>query len=169
VFFVVTERIGTRGFLDARSIVDLAARGHAIGSHTATHPSYMRRLDAAALEHEWKASRDTLGELLGAAPALAAVPGGSVSRPVMDAAAAAGYAILFTSTPTARVRTFGEMQVVGRCTIWASDPPGLAADYLSGAAGPRRRRRLGWELKSAAKRVNPRVYEGLRRAKATSA
>lgn len=165
-FFVVTDRIGSRGFLDPVAIVELAARGHAIGSHSASHPGYMARLPAAALAYEWRKSHEALAELLGTAPELAAVPGGSVSRSVIAHAAAAGYGLLFTSTPTVRVRRVGEMQIAGRCTIWASDGPDVAARYLSGERAVRVRRRLGWELKSTAKRLGPRLYESLRRARA---
>src|SRR5205085_305494 len=77
-FFVVTSRIGTRGFLDATSVRELAARGHEVGSHSHTHPKYMGRLGAGTVAEEWCASRDALAGLIGESPVSAAVPGGSV-------------------------------------------------------------------------------------------
>ncbi len=98
-FFVVTSRIGTPGFLDADEIRELSARGHEIGSHSHTHPSYMARRDTAAVGWEWRTSAESLAATLGAPPASAAVPGGSTSPAVVEQAAAAGYTRLFTSTP----------------------------------------------------------------------
>src|SRR5579862_2768762 len=47
-FFVVTERIGTRGFLDGAAIRELSGKGHVIGTHSHTHPDIFRDLTAAA-------------------------------------------------------------------------------------------------------------------------
>ncbi len=165
-FFVVTARIGTDGFLGADQIRDLVARGHEIGSHSHTHPSYMARLSGAELAHEWATSRELLAELLGVAPPSAAVPGGSVSPEVIEQAAQAGYERVFTSTPGSRPSRRSGITVVGRYTIWANDPPGLAAAFASGARAPRVRRWLAWQLKSGAKRVSPRAYEAVRAARA---
>ena len=44
--FVSTDQIGTRGFLDAAQIRELDARGHVIGSHSASHPDPLQRLHA---------------------------------------------------------------------------------------------------------------------------
>ncbi len=64
-FFITTSRIGTSGFLAPEEIRDLAARGHAIGSHSHTHPTYMGKLSAAEIDYEWTESRKRLGELPG--------------------------------------------------------------------------------------------------------
>jgi peptidoglycan/xylan/chitin deacetylase (PgdA/CDA1 family) len=165
-FFVVTGRIGTPGFLDADGVKELAARGHDVGSHSHTHPPYMGRLGRAELAAEWTRSRELLGELLGSAPISAAVPGGSVSRDLIEEVAAAGYEWVFTSTPSARVSRQSGLEVIGRYTIWAGDSAKLAAAFVRRAPVPRARRWLAWELKSAAKRVSPRAYEAARAARA---
>src|ERR1700678_83043 len=103
-FFVTTARIGTSGFLSRKDVSALAKRGHVIGSHSHTHPTYMGRLSRGDLDLEWSTSRTLLGEILGAAPRTASVPGGYLSNEVVAAAAAAGYELLFTSEPTARVQ-----------------------------------------------------------------
>jgi peptidoglycan/xylan/chitin deacetylase (PgdA/CDA1 family) len=161
-FFVITSRIGTPGFVDADQLRELAARGHEVGSHSHTHPAYMGKLGDAEAAHEWRTSREVLAELLGGPPASAAVPGGSVSDTVVKQAAAAGYRYLYTSTPTTRAKWHGSMRVAGRYTIWAGDSPSLAAALILGERVPCARRWLGWQAKSAAKRLNPRLYEAAR-------
>jgi peptidoglycan/xylan/chitin deacetylase (PgdA/CDA1 family) len=165
-FFVVTGRLGTPGFIDGLTVRELAGRGHEIGSHSHTHPSYMSRLSAQELAFEWATSRELLGELLGRPPRSAAVPGGSVSGDVIAQVAAAGYEILYTSTPSSRPVHRGQLTVVGRNTIWANDPPELAAALIGGKALPRARRWLSWQLKAAAKRVSASSYEAVRARRA---
>jgi peptidoglycan/xylan/chitin deacetylase (PgdA/CDA1 family) len=167
-FFVVTARIGTPGFIDAEGVRELVARGHEVGSHSHSHPSYMARRDERFLAEEWRTSREVLREVLGAWPGAAAVPGGSVSRPVIEQAAQAGYERLFTSTPQVRVRRHAGAVVLGRYTIWATDSPRLTAALVERRPAPRARRWLAWQVKSAAKRVSPRVYESVRAARAVS-
>ena len=166
VFFVVTERIGTKGFSDAAAIRELVQRGHEVGSHSHTHPAYMARLDRARLSTEWVTSRTILGELLGREPDGAAVPGGSVSAGVIEEAAGAGYKYVCTSTPRARITMCAGIPVLGRFTIWASDSPERAAALVAGKPGIRARRWISWQLKSGAKRLAPGIYESARAARA---
>ena len=165
-FFVITSRIGTAGFMDADGVRELARRGHAIGSHSHTHPAYMARLPPGTVAEEWRTSRECLTDVLGAPPRTAAVPGGSVSAAVTAGAAAAGYEYLFTSTPRARAEICAGVTVVGRNTIWAKDSPELAVALARGDRGPRARRWLSWQTKCAVKRVGPGAYEALRTVRA---
>jgi peptidoglycan/xylan/chitin deacetylase (PgdA/CDA1 family) len=168
-FFITTERIGTPGFAGEDALRALAAAGHDVGSHSHTHPTYMGRLAAADIEREWKLSRERLGEVLGAAPATATLPGGYLSGAVVTGAARAGYELLMTSQPTARSRREGPLTVQGRYTIWGDTPASTAAAYARGAAGARLRLWVEWTLKGAAKRVTPGGYERLRRLRAGGA
>jgi peptidoglycan/xylan/chitin deacetylase (PgdA/CDA1 family) len=168
-FFVTTGRIGTRGFVGRDEVRELVSRGHVVGSHSHTHPTYMGRLTAEELRREWVTSRDALAELLGRAPGTASVPGGFLSRTVLEEAARAGYGLLMTSQPSARARTCEGMTVHGRYSIWADTPPATAAAFARGALGARARLWTEWKLKSAAKRLSPRVYDRLRRVRAGGA
>lgn len=161
-FFVPTERLGTPGFLDGAEIRDLAERGHAIGSHSHTHPAYMGRLPRERLLDEWRRSREILGALLGAEPASASVPGGSLSRSVVECASEAGYEVLMTSEPTTRIRFEDGLLRVGRYGIWATTPPARAAAYVRGARRPRARLWLEWNGKKLARRASPQLYERMR-------
>jgi peptidoglycan/xylan/chitin deacetylase (PgdA/CDA1 family) len=167
-FFVTSGRIGTPGFLTAEDVRELVSRGHLVGSHSDTHPTYMGRLTAAQLDREWTRSRALIGEILGVAPITASVPGGYLSRAVVASAAAAGYEILFTSEPTARVRR-GEIELRGRYTIWATTPPRTAAAYARGERLACGRLWLEWNAKKAAKRLSPSAYQALRRVRAARA
>jgi peptidoglycan/xylan/chitin deacetylase (PgdA/CDA1 family) len=167
-FFVVTGRLGTPGFLDQADVRDLVRRGHQVGSHSHTHPAYMARLPTEDVRDEWQASREVLGEILGFAPPLAAVPGGSVSAIVAAEVARAGYTHMFTSTPRARIITQAGIEVWGRYTMWASDSPQRAAALVSRRLAPRVRRWMGWQLKSGLKRVAPAAYEAARAGRASA-
>jgi peptidoglycan/xylan/chitin deacetylase (PgdA/CDA1 family) len=161
-FFVTTARIATPGFLTEQGIRDLVQRGHVVGSHSHTHPTYMGRLGRADITAEWERSRSILADVLGEAPLLASVPGGFLSRAVVDSAAATGYRVLMTSEPVARATFDAGLLCVGRYTIWANTPAGRAGAYVRGAWAPRARAWLGWNLKKGAKRSNAMAYESLR-------
>jgi peptidoglycan/xylan/chitin deacetylase (PgdA/CDA1 family) len=165
-FFIPTSRIGGRGFLGANEIVELARRGHVIGSHSQSHPTYMARLPRAALAREWSLSREILGELLGEPPRTASVPGGMISNAVIETAAAAGYRLLMTSEPSSRSRATNGLAIVGRYSIWSTTPSGRAAAYARGAWPPRARLWLEWRTKAASKRISPTMYQRLRRLRA---
>jgi peptidoglycan/xylan/chitin deacetylase (PgdA/CDA1 family) len=166
-FFIATARIGTPGFLEAAGVSELASRGHGVGSHSHTHPTYMGRLDRETILEEWSRSREVLAELLGAPPATASVPGGFLSRNVISAAAQAGFELLMTSEPIARLRKHDGLTVAGRYTIWSTTPAATAAAYARGATLPRARLWLEWNAKKQAKRVSPKVYQSFRRLRAS--
>ena len=165
-FFVVTSLIDQPGFLRSGEIVELARRGHVIGSHSHTHPTYMARLSRAELEVEWSTSRGLLEELLGAAPSTASIPGGMISRAVVETAAGAGYRVLMTSEPITTQRRADGLVTVGRFNIWNTTPASRAAAYARGAWGARARLWLEWRAKSATKRISPRIYQQIRRFRA---
>ncbi len=167
-FFVTSSRIGTAGFMSGEQLRDLSARGHVIGSHSHTHPTYMGRLTRAQLDEEWVQSRARLAEELGGPPRTASVPGGFLSDPVVEAAAAAGYEILFSSEPSAGVQRRG-LELRGRYTIWASTPPRVAAAYAEGDRLACGRLWLEWNAKKLAKSASPSVYQALRRVRARGA
>ena len=162
-FFVTTGRIGTPGFLSAAGVRELAERGHAVGSHSHNHPTYMGRLDASEIDEEWRRSRAILGDLLGSPPPVASVPGGFLSRTVVEGAAAASYAVLMTSEPVVGLRRAGSLLLVGRFTIRTSTSLEQLRAYVRRERGPRSRVWLEWNAKKLAKHSSPAVYESLRR------
>jgi peptidoglycan/xylan/chitin deacetylase (PgdA/CDA1 family) len=165
-FFVPTSVIDRRGFLTREGIRELAAQGHVVGSHSHTHPTYMRHLSRDELDREWRQSREILSEVLGVSPTAASVAGGAVSRAVVDSAATAGYRILMTSEPTAGVKTRNGLAVFGRYAIWSTTSAARAVDYANGARNARMRLWVEWKAKNLAKRASPSGYELLRRLRA---
>jgi peptidoglycan/xylan/chitin deacetylase (PgdA/CDA1 family) len=165
-FFITTERIDTLGFLTGAQVANLSQRGHVIGSHSHSHPTYMGRLDRAAIAHEWRQSRAVLAQILGQAPAQAAVPGGFLSPVVIEEAAAAGYEVLMTSQPTTKVTRMGKLAVMGRYTIWSTTSARQASGYACGERRTRARLWTEWQVKGLSKRMSPRAYELLRRVRA---
>jgi peptidoglycan/xylan/chitin deacetylase (PgdA/CDA1 family) len=166
VFFVTTSRIGTNGFLSEADIEALAGRGHLIGSHSHSHPTYMGRLPAAQIRQEWGESRSVLGDILGEPPDTASVPGGFVSRDVVREAATAGYRALMTSEPRSGPRLREGLAAYGRYAVWSTTPADRAAAYASGVRTAQLRLWLEWKAKDIVKRGNPSAYQALRRLRA---
>ena len=162
-FFVTTDRLERPGFLTAAGVAELVARGHDVGSHSHTHPTYMGRLSRTQLELEWQRSRDILSAVIGVAPGSASVPGGYLSDAVIETAAAAGFRLLMTSDPTSTPIQRGEMTVLGRYSIRATTSTEQAVRYASGDRRARARLVVEWRAKQLAKRVSPRLFEAARR------
>lgn len=161
-FFVVTSMLGAPGFLSEDQVRELSARGHEVGSHSHTHPPYIERLAPTTLAYEWRSSREHLTQVLGRAPRLAAVPGGRMSKVLLEQVAAAGFEILLTCEPTTRVRRHGELAVLGRYTLWANTSPARAGAYTRGRPGSIGWLNVQWRIKQVARHLSPEVYERLR-------
>ena len=163
-FFVVAGMVGRPGFLDWDGVRALAAQGHAIGSHSNSHPTRMADLPRAQLEAEWSDSVAAISAAIGAEVSTASVPGGYYSEAVGRAAGAAGIETLFTSQPTRAVGALDGCRLVGRFAVRGSTPQ---AEVVAAAAGSRRpwlRQRAGWTARGLAKRLGGRHYLKLRRA-----
>lgn len=123
-FFIITERIGERTFLDANEIRYLHRAGHVIGSHSHTHPDIFREQTPAQMVTEWRTSCDRLADLLGEPCPVASVPGGDISPRVLESAGAAGLSFLFTSEPTLAPQLVNGCWVMGRYCPKVTTAPG---------------------------------------------
>jgi peptidoglycan/xylan/chitin deacetylase (PgdA/CDA1 family) len=163
-FFITTDRIGQPGFLGAAQVRDLFLRGHAIGSHSHTHPTRMAALRRAEMDDEWRRSLSILSRILGVDVKLASVPGGYYSRQVAESAAAAGVEALFTSEPTMEVGIGTGCLVIGRYVIQR----GMGPEWSGGLAARRRsfrwRQTALWKAKRVAKLLGGSAYLRLRQA-----
>lgn len=162
-FFVTTNYIGTRGFLTAPQIRDLAQRGHIVGSHSCSHPLRMGRCSWPRLVDEWAGSCATLANILGTPIDVASVPGGGFSPQVAEAASRAGITTLYTSEPTGRSRHAFGLNLAGRFTIfnWTTAPTAAALagnDWLACT-----RQAVVWNAKKVSKRLGGTRYLQVRR------
>lgn len=130
VFFVTTDLIGTRGFLDGSRIEDLHRRGHLIGSHSCSHPDVFRELSRRAMREEWVQSRDVLQEILGTEVLAASVPGGDISPATIEEAEAAGYRHIFTSEQLTRPWKSANATCYGRLMMVDTTSPATLRRWL---------------------------------------
>jgi len=121
-FFIVTEQIGSRYFVNAREIRYLRSCGHIIGSHSHTHPSLFREQPPERMLDEWRVSCDVLAQLLGEPCTTASVPGGDISRRVLQSSNTAGLRYLFTSEPWLTPRKEGDCWILGRFSTKVGTP-----------------------------------------------
>jgi hypothetical protein len=150
-YFIVTDLIGKEGFLDADGIRDLEQRGHVIGSHSCSHPDRIDLLDDGALRREWERSAEVLAEVTGVRPLTASIPCGTYTRRVAEAAAAAGYAHLFTSEPVTTAWRIGGCLVHGRYSIVRGTTPQEAGALAAGSLTATGRQLAMWNAKKALK------------------
>lgn len=165
-FYIVTSLIGNRTFLDAAGIRALGDAGHAIGSHSHTHPSIFRDQDPARMVEEWRTSSDLLSQITGHPCLSAAVPGGDISARVLESADAAGLRYLFTSEPWLTPRRVGTCTILGRYSVkvnTSTDTVGALARFQGWQSALVRRR-----LKVLATRALPPLYRLYIRARTTS-
>src|SRR6185436_11026236 len=149
--FVSTNFIGQRGFLTPAQIRELDARGHLIGSHSASHPARFNTLTLAEMRTEWSDSRQKLEDLLGHAVTVGSVPGGYFSPDVARTAAQAGLNVLFTSEPTTKMSSANDLLLVGRFTIRHGHPPYAAQRFAAAAPWARCSAWVGWNAKALVK------------------
>lgn len=151
-FFLITNRIGERTFLQPGDVRELHARGHLVGSHTHTHPDIMRELPVDRIRAEWRESVDRLEQLLGARCLAGAVPGGHTSAVVEEEAMNAGLRFVFTCMPTTRPRRLGDTWVLGRLLVRRSTSP----ETIAALAAFR-----GWHVASLTRRGKDVVRQGM--------
>lgn len=162
-FFITTDWIGRKGFLDAAQIRELHARGHVIGSHSCSHPARMSKLGWHELLHEWKDSCAILGDILREPVRTASVADGYYSRKVGQAAAAAGIEVLFTSDPRTRVAHVEKCMVLGRYAIQSHTPAHISGAIAAGDCLSRWLQSVSWQARKPVKAVTGESYFAIRR------
>ena len=149
--FVTTDCIGRRGFLDAAQIRELDARGHVIGSHSATHPTRFSACSYQQMVAEWRTSRQALEDVLGHDVRVASVPGGYFSPVVARSAQEAGLAVLFTSEPVTSIESEPGFTLIGRFTIRLGDAHDAAMRFVAPAPWARAGAWASWNAKGLIK------------------
>ena len=155
-FFIITNRIGERTFLKAPDVRTLRAAGHLVGSHSHTHPDIFRNLTPGMMATEWRVSRGILESLLGEPVVTASVPGGDISRAVLESAGAAGLEFLFTSEPELQPERVGSTWVLGRICLKAGVSPATIGELVAFRGW--RRVQLLRRLRGLARALVPPLY-----------
>lgn len=105
-FFVVADRIGAPGFLDADDIRTLARAGMAVGCHGMRHRRWAG-LDKDGLHEELFDAREMIERIVGEPVLEAACPFGSYDRRALRTLRHAGYRRVYTSDcGTTRIQDF---------------------------------------------------------------
>ncbi|MGA3073863.1 MAG: polysaccharide deacetylase family protein [Bryobacteraceae bacterium] len=162
-FFVTTDWTGRPGFLAARQIRELHARGHVIGSHSCSHPARMSKLSWEELLREWKESCAILSDILQEPVVTASVADGYYSLKVGKAAAAAGIQVLFTSEPSAKVSNVDGCLILGRYSIQSHTPARVSGAIAARNRWPRLRQAILWQAKKPVKALAGESYFTIRR------
>ena len=121
-FFIATAMIDTPAFLNRTQIVELARRGHVIGSHSHSHPDPFSNCTPKQLRQEWQTSINILENIIDEPVTVGSVPGGFLSRQVAQAGQEAGLKFLFTSEENMRPAWHGNMRLLGRHCITPMTP-----------------------------------------------
>ena len=155
-FFIVTARLGERTFLKPTDIRTLREMGHMVGTHSHTHPNIFRSLTSQLMLTEWRVSSAILESLLGEPCVAASVPGGDLSRTVLDSVNEAGMRYLFTSEPQLRPERVGRTWILGRVALKAGVSPATIRELVSFRGWQRVQllRRLG----GLARSLSPSLY-----------
>jgi peptidoglycan/xylan/chitin deacetylase (PgdA/CDA1 family) len=162
-FFITVNYIDSPSFVSAEQIRALHRRGHIIGSHSCSHPERMSSCPLDQLVSEWCKSRDVLSEIVGDAITAASVPGGFYSRAVGQAAAQAGFKVLFNSEPTLRSHTVDGCLVLGRYTVYRGMSAEKAAALVARRVLPRFQQAFLWNARKVSKAICGRLYLRLRK------
>ena len=162
-FFITTNYVGSRGFVDARDLRDLHERGHVVGSHSCSHPLRFGHCTRPKLIDEWTQSAAALADILGEPVTTGSVPGGDFAPQVAEAAAVAGYTELFTSEPTAEDRRAFGLSLRGRFTVQYGTDAGTIASLLAGDPLPLLRQSMLWNAKKLSKKIGGEKYLALRK------
>jgi peptidoglycan/xylan/chitin deacetylase (PgdA/CDA1 family) len=157
VFFVVTELIGSKGFLIKNDIRDLSNRGHVIGSHSHTHPNVFKSLSSKDMFYEWKTSKNILEDLLGKEIKTCSIPGGDASQLAYTVASEAGYEKLFDSEPILSQRQLNGLKIYGRLCVKTTHSTHDLKSWLNGS-GVKKYKRI-WETKKALKKIGYPLYK----------
>ena len=122
-FFISTNYIGQKGFLNHDEIIDLYIKGHYIGSHSHTHPENISKYGSEDLLEEWVTSIKILSEIIKNPVTIASVPNGYCTTKVIEAARKAGVVDLYTSIPKCTPCENNGLNIVGRYVVLSDTTP----------------------------------------------
>ena len=130
-FFVVTDCIGSEGFLSIEQSRDLHNRGHIIGSHSSSHPENLLSLSYDERKEEWTKSVDFLNSVIGSQVTEVSIPNGYFDDGDIPLFRELGITKIYTSSlsDTYEKET---IRVIGRVGIDMSFSPRKIKQVISG-------------------------------------
>jgi peptidoglycan/xylan/chitin deacetylase (PgdA/CDA1 family)/folate-dependent phosphoribosylglycinamide formyltransferase PurN len=158
LFFIVTDKIGSPGFLSKDQIVDLHNRGHVIGSHSHSHPMRFASLGCDRILNEWSESKKILEDILKTPVLTASVPGGFYSTEVARLAHKAGFEIIFNSEPQAKACFQGKILVIGRFGIQKHTTQETVMALAFNFGCLRNKQLIFWNFKKILKKIGGPVW-----------
>ena len=97
-FFIITDWINKKGYVQERWLKEMSQSGMEIGSHTLSH-RYLTQLSENEAYKELYESKCKLEDLLGREMTAVSIPGGEYNSRITKLAYKAGYKIIATSKP----------------------------------------------------------------------
>lgn len=117
-FFIATDFIGSKGFVNESQIKDLYKRGHYIGAHSHTHPKNIALLLKDAINYEWSRSIEILSDIISEKITTASIPNGFYSETSRIALEKNHIDLIFTSLPANKIAFTPEgSMILGRFVI----------------------------------------------------
>lgn len=152
-FFISTDYINSKGFMNESQIIELHKRGHIIGAHSCSHPKNISLLSDEEMIREWRGSIDKLSSILNKPIEIASIPGGYYSKKVAKTAAECGIKILMTSEPQRKIRQVNDMIIIGRYTMYNYKQPEFAQNVVENKFKPLMKEYLYWNAKKVGKKI----------------
>lgn len=112
-FYIVTNLIGTKGFMTGKQVRNLVSRGHIVGSHSCSHPQYINALSKEERCREWTDSVAKVSSIIGGACQEVSIPNGYYNDYDLKVLANLGIKVVYTSDITDSFECYG-MQIRGR-------------------------------------------------------
>ena len=113
-FFIPTNFVGNKNFLNITQIQEISKLGHKIGSHSSSHPNQISRLSEKMQYSEWQSSISYLEDITGEKINCASVPNGDTSSQVYKNMVNSGIKYIFNSYPTSKIKKFHQSYIFGR-------------------------------------------------------
>ena len=159
--FVTTDWIGKPGYMSADQLKLMESEGISIESHCKTH-TFLTSLDPGRASHELHESRAVLEAILGKKVDFVSFPGGRYNKMVIECAANAGYAGLFSSKPFDLKTLNSSTFLIGRSMVKRHLGLNRLGHMVSLKASTVIRERSAYFVKFALKKIIPvQIYKGI--------
>ena len=118
IFFIPTQYIGLRGFMNKDDILEIKKNGHHIGSHSHSHPFFINNFSFENQSFEWHKSIEILEDITMDKISLASAPNGFYNNSTIKILFKKKIKKLYTSKPTTLIENpHPNFDICGRMAI----------------------------------------------------